>query len=501
MGGGAPVYPAWMRAAIYVRISDDRSGESESPERQENICRTLAESRGWEIVQVYSDLDLSAFKAGVVRPAYNSMLEAVERGDVEAVLVWSLTRLARTVREFSRVMDFLAEHGCALASARDPVDTSTATGRAMMQLHGVFAELESANISSRVRDAQAHARAQGRMWTGGSRAFGWRAGVQVPEEAEVLQEIAARLLAGESRETVARDLNEREIPTGGGGLWWGSTVWQCVTAPIHAGYRVHDGEVFEGTWEPILDRETHRRLLALSGRRAPRGGVKLLSGLLRCGICFETMHHSKAGSRYFVYRCRKAAGWRGCGKVSISAPGIEEHVYTSVLDFIARSAIRPLGVVADGRLAALSDEIAGDETALADLAQDRYVHRTITAAEFESVRATLAERLAGNAERLAAGRLAMAEAQEALPPGDRDALEAWWTAADMPERRLALQRAVQNVVIHPVGKRGSAWRPDERIEIHWDWRIYLDAASASTATPEEAEAAYEALRSEEPGAG
>lgn len=55
-------------AAVYCRISDDRTGQRAGVQRQEEDCRALAESRGWPVADVYVDNDLSAY-SGKPRPA------------------------------------------------------------------------------------------------------------------------------------------------------------------------------------------------------------------------------------------------------------------------------------------------------------------------------------------------------------------------------------------------------------------------------------------------
>ncbi len=464
-------------AAVYVRISKDRDGTSESPERQEAIARSLAESKGWEVVEVFSDLDLSAYKKGVVRPGYDAMLAAVREGRIGAVAVWSVTRLARTVKEFSWLLSELEGAGVMLASARDPIDTSTPTGRAMTQIHGVFAELESATIASRVKDAQAHARSAGQMWRGGSRAFGWRDGKADPIEGPIVQEIAARLLAGEARERVARDLNERGITPSGGGKWWSSSLRKMICAPIHAGYRLYDGEVFEGSWEPLISRADHHRLLGIRAVTYARKNAPLLSGVLKCGHCFCTMYRAKSGGRMWMYRCQKSQGRGNCGRLSINADKTEVYLTDAVLGFIAEARLQPLmnPLATDETVDDLLAAIAEDEQALADLAQDRYVRRTITAVEFEAVRTPLDERLTELRRALAAAA-PEPDVSGLLPPGDRAALDEWWKGASLDEQRLVLNRSLVRVLVLPRPDARHGWHPEERILHVFDPSVLAETA-------------------------
>src|SRR5688572_22951930 len=66
-----------MQAAVYTRISDDSLGTGLGVARQEADCRALAERLGWQVAEVYSDNDQSAFN-GTSRPQYLRMLADLE---------------------------------------------------------------------------------------------------------------------------------------------------------------------------------------------------------------------------------------------------------------------------------------------------------------------------------------------------------------------------------------------------------------------------------------
>ena len=50
-----------VRAAIYVRISQDRAGAGLGIARQEDDCRALCERKGWQVAGIYADNDVSAY--------------------------------------------------------------------------------------------------------------------------------------------------------------------------------------------------------------------------------------------------------------------------------------------------------------------------------------------------------------------------------------------------------------------------------------------------------
>ena len=88
--------------AIYTRVSIDVTGDQGSTPRQERLCRRFAADRQWTVVTSFEDVDLSAFKRGVHRPGYESLLRFVAARRADAVLVWRLDRLVRRPAEFER---------------------------------------------------------------------------------------------------------------------------------------------------------------------------------------------------------------------------------------------------------------------------------------------------------------------------------------------------------------------------------------------------------------
>ena len=240
------------------------------------------------MVEVYSDVDLSAFKRGVVRPAYERLLEDVRTGAVDVVICWKVDRVARSLREFMRFVDVLDQHGVALVSVNESLDTSSPMGRAMLQILGVFAELESATISLRTKSAKAYGARAGRPNGGGRRPFGYTDtsfSALVPDEADLLAEAKDRLLAGDSIRSIAADWNRRGIRTTGGSEWSSSNLGRTLRSPHLAGKRRHNGgPVTDGGWPAVFTVEDHDAVVAAAGKHRPAGVTRhLLTGLARCG--------------------------------------------------------------------------------------------------------------------------------------------------------------------------------------------------------------------------
>ena len=500
--------PKNRRAAIYVRVSLDRSGRSQSPERQEAECRRLAEQKGWEVVEVFGDRNLSAFKRDVRRPGYEALLQAVRSKRVDAVLIYSLSRISRSVRGFSDLLETLQEHGCAIAAVADAIDTSTASGRAMTHITSAFTELEADLTRERVTSAHDRAAELGRMHTGGSRQFGYsRRGEVVPEEAQVVHEVARRLLEGDSLWTVAGDLNARGVRTTMGNRWYAQTVKQMILSPRLAGLRMHHGEALPGDWEPILSPKVRADLLdGLPKRASVRRSVRrhLLTGLVKCGLCggdLKTMgFRLKNGKPFERYQCVKQPGHDNCGRVAAAKNSLDAFVVNSLFDYMGRASMRSTteAGVDEGEIEELERAIEADTERLADLAQRYYIEQTIDRPAFEQANRTLRERRTEAEARLTGLRRALDEAAGALRPGSRHDLQAWWDGATVEEQRAALRAALGRVIVHPARTRGGNRFDTSRVELVWRLDFYRLAGEARQAamTEEEREAARQAYDAE-----
>src|SRR5215468_6246874 len=81
------------RAALYVRVSTDR----QTVENQEIELRQVAERRGWEVVDIYSDAGISGAKGRKDRPGLDRMLNDASRGKFNIVMAWAIDRMGRSL--------------------------------------------------------------------------------------------------------------------------------------------------------------------------------------------------------------------------------------------------------------------------------------------------------------------------------------------------------------------------------------------------------------------
>jgi DNA invertase Pin-like site-specific DNA recombinase len=149
--------PKHIRAALYLRVSTD--GQTVDNQRRDLL--KLAALRSWEIVATYEDNGISGIKGRDKRPGLNALLQDAKRRRFDLVTFWSIDRLGRSTSTVATTMDELAEVGVGLFAFRESMDTSTAHGRAMLEMAAVFARLEREMIRERVIAGLNRARADG----------------------------------------------------------------------------------------------------------------------------------------------------------------------------------------------------------------------------------------------------------------------------------------------------------------------------------------------------
>jgi len=127
-----------MRIATYTRISTDEDNQPFSLGAQQDRLDAYCKSQdAWRVVARYSD---QASGASLEREGLQHALADATKGVYELLLVHRVDRLSRNVRQLAQISEDLDRASVALRSATEPFDTSSAAGKMMMQMLGVFAE-------------------------------------------------------------------------------------------------------------------------------------------------------------------------------------------------------------------------------------------------------------------------------------------------------------------------------------------------------------------------
>lgn len=146
-----------MKAVIYSRVSTN----DQTVDNQLKILREVAEKKGLEVVQEISDEGISGAKGRDEREGFNELIKGSIQKEWDIILVWDVSRLGRSLQHLVSFLDDIHSAKCDLYIHQSGLDTSTASGKMMFQMIGVFSEFERSMIRERVIAGQKRAKANG----------------------------------------------------------------------------------------------------------------------------------------------------------------------------------------------------------------------------------------------------------------------------------------------------------------------------------------------------
>src|SRR6266700_884100 len=173
---GAPPSPRLVRCAIYTRKSTEEGLEQEfnSLQAQREAAEAYIQSQkhlGWTLVE--TRFDDGGFSGGSLdRPALQQLLQHLDDGEVDCVMVYKVDRLSRSLLDFARLMDRFDQRSVSFVSVTQQFNTTTSLGRLTLNILLSFAPFEREIISDRTRDKMSAARRKGK-WVGGTPVLGY----------------------------------------------------------------------------------------------------------------------------------------------------------------------------------------------------------------------------------------------------------------------------------------------------------------------------------------
>ncbi|WP_286821734.1 recombinase family protein [Mitsuokella sp. UBA4253] len=319
------------KAAIYCRVSTLHQVDKDSlPMQRQDMINYAKYVLSIKDYEVFENAGYSGKNTD--RPAFQEMMERIERGEFSHVLVWKIDRISRNLLDFATMYARCKKLGVTFVSKNEQFDTSTAMGEAMLKIILVFAELERNMTSERVASTM-NARAAEGKWNGGRVPFAYAYDRETDsfsirdDEAKVALELKDTYLRTHSLTYTARLLNGTGKRTRRGYAWTPATVAIILRSPFYRGtYRYNyrdESDVtfsFKAQNEWILCAKHHPPLFSEADCRqvdywldknrrhhgkathVQRKHVHIFAGLIQCGVC---------GSNYAVSVDRaRASGYQ-----------------------------------------------------------------------------------------------------------------------------------------------------------------------------------------------
>lgn len=222
-----------MNVVGYIRVSTDEQERSGlGLEAQEAKVRAYCELYGHELVGLEVD---AASGKDMRRAGLDNALAMLRAKRADGLVIAKLDRLTRSVRDMGDLLERYFSGLASLLVVQEQIDTSTASGRMMLNLLTTVAQWERETIGERTCDALKAKRARGEK-TGGSTPYGYSLAadgvhlVAIPEEQEVIAEARRLHVAGQSLRAIASELERRGFVSRAGCVFHAQQVRRLLAA-------------------------------------------------------------------------------------------------------------------------------------------------------------------------------------------------------------------------------------------------------------------------------
>lgn len=223
---------AQLRVAAYTRVSSDSDDQLNSFAAQNRYYAELISGKAeWRMVDIYADEGITGTSAAK-REDFQRMMADCRRGLIDQILVKSISRFARNTKDCLEAVRELKELGVNVRFEREGIDTANVSSELITAIYAAFAQKESESISGNMRWSY-----QRRMEAGTflppSAPYGYRIinkEIEIdPEQAVTIRKIFQWHLDGNSKERIARRLNEVGILSGQNKEWGRGAIHYILT--------------------------------------------------------------------------------------------------------------------------------------------------------------------------------------------------------------------------------------------------------------------------------
>ncbi|MDP2118526.1 MAG: recombinase family protein [Hoeflea sp.] len=374
-----------IRCAIYTRKSSEEGLDQEfnSLHAQREACAAYIASQkheGWvALPEHYDDGGISG--GTLERAGLKKLLQHVDEGLVDQIVVYKIDRLTRSLADFAKLVDHLDAADASFVSVTQSFNTATIMGRLTLNVLLSFAQFEREVTAERIRDKIAASKKKG-LWMGGTIPLGYEPDGRtlkiVPEEAETVRTLydlylqhrslvavmyhAKRLgLRGKAKVGKLEKSNGQPValladaamsasaPRAAGFSIERATLHYLLTNPVYAGRIRHKDAIHEGQHPAIVELDLWEQVQAhlkeagarKRGKgRGRRATISLLAGKLvdETGDKLTPTHTNKNGTRHRYYissrliggagneeNQKKSGGWR------LPAKALEDQIGRAII--------------------------------------------------------------------------------------------------------------------------------------------------------------------------
>ena len=315
-----------IRCAIYTRKSSEEGLEQDfnSLHAQREASEAYIKSQkheGWQLVKTaYDD---GGYSGGTMnRPALQLLMQDIEVGKIDVIVVYKVDRLSRSLHDFAKMVEVFDKRGVSFVSVTQQFNTTSSMGRLTLNVLLSFAQFEREVTGERIRDKIAASKKKG-MWMGGYAPLGYdiveKKLIINPAEAETIRHIFVRYMELGSVRQLFDELRAqgirskpRDSDTRPGGMPFArGALYHLLSNRLYVGqirYKEtyhpgqHEGIIDQQLWDQVQQKLVSNRAGIVEQSRKTEAGS--LAGKLfdaATGEALVIVHANKKERRYRYY--------------------------------------------------------------------------------------------------------------------------------------------------------------------------------------------------------
>lgn len=342
-----PAEQRQLRVAAYCRVSTKEEDQLNSYEAQKSYYTDkIMENKSWTMADIFADEGTTGTSVKK-RADFMRMMKWCKQGKIDLILTKSVSRFARNTVDCLNYVRMLKAQGIAVYFEKENINSMDESTELMLTMMGAFAQAESESISGNIQAGKRYAMQRGEATINYHNLYAYEKGPDgkpriIPEQAEVVKEIYAHYLQGDSLPMICRYLEAQHIPNIRGGTTWGHSAVRgilsnekyvgdvlmqktfrqdCISHKAIRNTGQRPMYLVQNNHEAIIDRKTYdaaqtelARRTAIKGtteKSTPSGRssympMYALSERVFCGECgtrYRRCTWVNKGKKHIVWRC------------------------------------------------------------------------------------------------------------------------------------------------------------------------------------------------------
>lgn len=396
-----------LRCATYTRKSSEEGLEQDfnSLDAQREACSSFIQSQrheGWTLIP--GSYDDGGVSGGTMnRPALHRLLEDIEKGLVDVVVVYKVDRLTRSLSDFARIVEIFDKKGVSFVSVTQQFNTTSSMGRLTLNVLLSFAQFEREVTGERIRDKFAASRRKG-IFMGGNIPVGYdldnRKLVVNQADANFVRSLFKRYLELGNASLLKAELDRDGIKTKarisktaremGGTSYTRGMLYYILKNRAYIGEAIHKGKSYPGEHTAIVEQAIFDKVQALisANRRdhiakSRTKDPSLLAGLVydHYGRRLSPSHTNKNGLRYRYYISGPAKSHiQDLRAIRVAAGDLEQLIIDRLMGTLQSpqrlAELLHVEAITEGQTSIIREALSGSPQSTADTFK-RIIHKVI----------------------------------------------------------------------------------------------------------------------------